>query len=60
MSSSHEDKHINKTDVDKKNSTSNFVFPKQSSEIKEAIDEAEKSIMESVESFANALDSTSP
>ena len=60
MSSSHEDKHTNKMNVDKTNSTSNFVFPAESSETKEALDRAEKTIMESVESFANALDSTSP
>ena len=60
MSSSHEDKHTNKTNVDKTNSTSNFVFPAESSETKDALDRAEKSIMESVASFARALDSTSP
>jgi len=62
MLNSPEDKHINKNNVDINNSntTDNFVFPKQSSETKEAIDNAEKIITESVESFARALDSTSP
>lgn len=60
MLSSHEDEYINEMDVDKKNSTTNFVFPAESSETKEALDRAEKTIMESVKSFANALDSTSP
>jgi hypothetical protein len=60
MPESHEDKHINRNNVDAKNSTGGFVFPKQSSETKEAIDKAEKTIMEAVESFARALDSTSP
>jgi hypothetical protein len=62
---SDEDKQINKNNVDIKNSdnensTNNFVFPKKSSETKEALDKAEKTITESVESFARALDSTSP
>lgn len=60
MLDSHEDKHISKSNVESKNSTDNFVFPKESSETKKAIDKAEKSIMDSVESFARALDSTSP
>ena len=62
---SDEDKQINKNNVDIKNSdnensTNNFVFPKKSSETKEALDKAERTITESVESFARALDSTSP
>ena len=65
MLNNSEDRHINKNDVDinssnTENSTGNFVFPKQSSETKEAVDKAEKIITESVESFAKALDSTSP
>ena len=65
MLNNSEDKHINKNNVDinssnTKKSTDNFVFPKQSSETKEAVDKAEKIITESVESFARALDSTSP
>jgi hypothetical protein len=62
MLNSPEDKHINKNNVNinSSNTTDNFVFPKQSSETKEAIDNAEKIITESVESFARALDSTSP
>ena len=64
MLESYENKHVNKNNVDaknsKENSTGGFVFPKQSAETKKAIDNAEKSIMKSVESFARALDSTSP
>jgi hypothetical protein len=64
MLTSPEDKIINKGNVDAKgsnmnNSTNNFVFPKQSSETKKALDKAEKNITESVKSFVRALDSTS-
>jgi hypothetical protein len=60
MLESHGTKHVNKNNVDMKNSTDSFVFPRQSSETKKALDKAEKTITESVESFARALDSTSP
>ena len=60
MLESHGTKHVNKNNVDMKNSTGSFVFPRQSSETKKALDKAEKTITESVESFARALDSTSP
>ena len=64
MLTSTEDKIINKGNVDAKhsnmnNSTNNFVFPKQSSETKKALDKAEKDITEAVKSFVKALDSTS-
>lgn len=65
MSDNFEDMQESKNNVDmsdskEETSTNNFVFPEESSETKEAIDKAEKTIMESVESFAKALDSTSP
>ena len=65
MSDNFEDMQEGKNNVDTNDSregtsTGTFVFPEESSETKEAIDKAEKTIMESVESFAKALDSTSP
>lgn len=65
MSDNFEDMQESKNNVDmndskEETSTNNFVFPEESSETKEAIGKAEKTIMESVESFAKALDSTSP
>ena len=60
-----EDIQESKINVDANNSNveasaNNFIFPNESSEAKEAINKAEKTIMEAVESFAKALDSTSP
>jgi hypothetical protein len=58
MTNNTEDEHINNTNTE--DSTNSFVFPKESEETKEAIEKAEKTITQSVESFAKALDSTSP
>lgn len=60
-----EDIQESKINVDVNNSkveasANNFIFPNESSEAKEAINKAEKTITEAVESFARALDSTSP
>ena len=57
-----EDEHINNnvSRSNTENSSDSFVFPKESSETKDAIEKAEKTITQSVKSFSKALDSTSP
>lgn len=59
MTDSFEDRYINKME-DEKSATDNFVFPKKSSETKEAFDKAEIKINNSVKTFANNLDSIKP
>jgi hypothetical protein len=58
MGESFEKRYINKTEKSEaeKSTADSFVFPKESSEIKKAIDKEDKKINESVKNFANNLE----
>ena len=58
MGEGFEERYINKTEKSEaeKSTVDSFVFPKESSEIKKAIDKEDKKINESVKNFANNLE----
>lgn len=60
MKESFEERYINKKTTEKSESVDGFLFPKESLDIKKAIDEEDRKINESVKKFVNNLEKIEP
>jgi hypothetical protein len=60
MKESFEERYINKKTTEKPESVDGFLFPKESLDIKKAIDEEDRKINESVKKFVNNLEKIEP